>query len=1009
MEFTLDWDNFQDLRYTQPISIKMSKNLIFVRSWADLWYNVCLTMEEQHGDISSFNVQGRHRDIFSNDPINLIKPKKLKRSGYLETNYSAKDIAILVRELLLYYGELLSLVTITVASQEDKSAFTVSQSPVSDSTKSKIKTSTQEVSASSPNDDEFTIGHAETIYSICYKQVHKLLTPDQAEINLEKKLPQRPHRVYLARLQMLYLISNGKIGIPCTNKTLRYVYEKHSNIQAASSANISESLPRNTRKFTHDEAELIYTECMKQYSGKASSASVLSKLNIKISKTKEEISLAKQQMMYLISNGKNGLPCSDNMIRKIYEEHQNSSITSQPISELDAEALKKEFFNWLASKNIKDLGSYYIVFSEINYSLVKTGVLQQNMFELRDIGSVKNLVEYVLNSKHGRSRINGEAIREYSEFMQMKLCGSKPIANASSLSPSLGASLKQAGKICLNSTLVESLKSSKIKFLDERPLGHLWIFGNVLPFIRECRNHNVRFTFDTYQGSNTSFVLMDGWYTDQELPNEPSHTKPISETPQKSNLNSYAPVVRDKEKYEELLRSEFSRGIKQDSAIEMKRFRKVWENHFKSENKSSDNEIKTAISSLTITSGGKSYLPETMLSSDIRDKIADYIKTKFANGVDSIYYSAIFEKFSDELVESQISDSGMLKDYLRSTLNSQYYYNSQCISKERHKETDVSRELRNYLFSAGSICTKEQIFNALSHIPQDKISQELAGDQRFVRNSKGEYFIADIIDLSDSELEKISGIISGAISEKDYISDTELCSAIESRYPEIYERYSFVSTIGFRDALKYKLKGKFFFKAKIISAEMNLSVGKVFADFCKSNSSFTMEQLNMLKDDLDTQIYFDSVYDNSVRTSEEQFVSADSIHFDIEQTDKAIEQFFYRDYILFSEISSFMSFPYVGFQWNSYLLESYVYRFSKKFSLSHNSFSKTLTGAIVRKGSKLEDFSSLLAQALADSGTELTENAAINWIFQNDLTATRRFSGIDKVLHSAKAIRNSKG
>lgn len=913
MNFTLNWNNFQDLRYTQPISIKISQTLIYVNSWADLWHNVCLMMEEIHGDISGFHIQGRHRTIFSSDPADLIKPKKLKKSGYIETNYSAKDIVCIVKEILLYYGELLSFVTITVASKEDKTECTLPPE-----TESETKTNARE-----------------------------------------------------------------------TTKTSAY----------------NSDSPLRRSIFTHEEAELIYTESMKQYTGKASSASVLSKLNIKISKTKAEISLAKQQMMYLISNGRLGIPCSDRTIKSVYEEHKSSQTIQQTADNPSTETLEKEFYNWLSSKK-KDIGSYYIALSEISCSLIKRGLIKQNLFELRDVNRIKETTNYVLKSRYGSSRTGADAIRNYSEFMQMKFCGSKAEADISPVTPLPPRILPApARQIYLKGNLAESLKFNRIRFLDERPAGHLWIFGEVLPFVRECRKHNVRFTFDTYQGTNSAFVLSDGWYTDQELPNEP-----VSETAPTQSPNTFAAAIKDKGKYEELLRAEFSRGIKLDSAIEMKRFRKAWERHYQSENATTDYEIKAAISSLTITSGGKSYLPETMLNAQVRDKITDYIKKKFSDGIDSIYISAIYDKFSDELVESQISDFGMLKNYLQSTLNGKYYYRSQYISTQPYKESSVSEELRNYLLNAGSICAKEQIFNALSHIPRDRIAYELSKDQQFVLNAKGEYFIADIIDLSDDELQKISEIISAAISEKDYISDTELCAAIENRYPEIYERYSFVSNIGLRNSLKYKLNGKFFFKAKIISAEMNLSVKNVFADFCESNSSFTMEQLNMLKDDLETQIYFDSVYDNSVRISEEQFVSAENVHFDIDEIDKTIERFFCRDYLLFSEISSFMSFPYVGFQWNSFLLESYVYRFSRKFSLSHKRFSKDLTGAIVRKGSKLEDFSSLMAQALADSGIELTQKATVNnWLFRNNLITAHKFSGIDKIIQSAKAIRNSKG
>ena len=87
----------------------------------------------------------------------------------------------------------------------------------------------------------------------------------------------------------------------------------------------------------------------------------------------------------------------------------------------------------------------------------------------------------------------------------------------------------------------------------------------------------------------------------------------------------------------------------------------------------------------------------------------------------------------------------------------------------------------------------------------------------------------------------------------------------------------------------------------------------------------------------------------------------------------------------------------------------YVFHFSKKFSLSHNSFSKGLTGAIVRKGSEFEEFRVLFAHAAADSNVPLSEKDVMSWAVANELTATRRYNDISYVISSAKKLRNSKG
>ena len=233
--FLIDWENIQDLRYTTPLSIFIYNRVHSVKSWADTWYQTCLLSEEKFGDISSFKINGRTRDMFSNDPINLIKPRRLKQSGYVELNYSARDTIVNIKELLMYFGVILSEVRIVVL----------------------------------------------------------------AEIGSQAEMPASP--------------------VKTVKKTI--ISTKPAVSKPALSA------------FTYDEAEMIYQECMKQFQRKASAASVLSKLSLRIDKPQNKLVMARHQMMHLLSDGKLGLPCTDEVLRKAYNSHKESPGTKSTITE----------------------------------------------------------------------------------------------------------------------------------------------------------------------------------------------------------------------------------------------------------------------------------------------------------------------------------------------------------------------------------------------------------------------------------------------------------------------------------------------------------------------------------------------------------------------------------------------------------------------------------------------------------------------------------------------------
>ena len=176
----------------------------------------------------------------------------------------------------------------------------------------------------------------------------------------------------------------------------------------------------------------------------------------------------------------------------------------------------------------------------------------------------------------------------------------------------------------------------------------------------------------------------------------------------------------------------------------------------------------------------------------------------------------------------------------------------------------------------------------------------------------------------------------------------------------------------------------------------------VFAHFAASHDYFTLEQLNFLKRDLDTPIYFDSVYANSLRINKEEFVSRDQASFDIEATDAAISRFCTGDYIALRDISFFGSFPSAKFPWNGFLLEHYVADFSKKFKLLHIGFTAgTPVGAIVRRSSRFNDFDELVSAELAANSIPLNRESALKYLVDIGLLARRNYRGIDQVLSNA--------
>ena len=234
---------------------------------------------------------------------------------------------------------------------------------------------------------------------------------------------------------------------------------------------------------------------------------------------------------------------------------------------------------------------------------------------------------------------------------------------------------------------------------------------------------------------------------------------------------------------------------------------------------------------------------------------------------------------------------------------------------------------------------------------------------------------------------------------------------IEARYPYILESNPLISMMGMRDALKYHLGSRFSFKGNIISApDRAISMADVFGNYARTHTTFTMTELKNLTVEMNSTVYFDAVYDNSLRISKEQFVSKDYAQFRVEDTDRAIARFCTSAFMPIGNIREFGTFPDAGYPWTTFLLEHFVYSYSRQFKLLHAGFNRECSvGAIVRRDAGIESFTNLLSIALGESEMPIKKDKALSFFVEKGYLARRNYSDIEKVLIQANTHRNRKG
>lgn len=742
--------------------------------------------------------------------------------------------------------------------------------------------------------------------------------------------------------------------------------------------------------------------------------------------------------------------------RELYEK-----ILKEAENVVEPKSVQDEFYSYLTKqKPTFQLSDAYLMFSDIESFCLERKILQNKLFETNDLDTIKRVVQTVDSNRVFRFTYKRNlkkmsiVIHAYYAFLKSyKLDEEKQevksiIQDAIPSSPDTDSMKQNAAK----REIIQLPETERTKSTDqeERQKFNDWMlssgmskatitsymssFGQCVKSVENyklCESNlwNVANAEDASHIYDQLFGISEFYeYNKQQHNRFSAAFRKFIEYRSGGSLASLKPSqstrfavekipTRRKDndpvliRYKELLDKFFQKGFRMESSLDMKKLRKFYQEQYGTELSDEDDLICQDISSVTILHDGKAYLPDSMLSQEKKEKLLQYIEDRFSSGCDAIYYGALFAEFEEALQGERIYTPEMLKTYLSYINKENYVLQRSYLAKDYTVQMNPEDDIREYLKEAAGPVEVERLAVELSYIPEQKIKFALSTNNDFIWNTTGEYFYEDCVHFSNSELEWISQFIVDGIAERDFVTGNELAEAVDTHFPDIKEMYQWITPVGMRNVIGYKLSDRFSFNGNIISKYgEDLSMAEVYAKYCHKHSRFTLDELNVLKQELGSTIYFDEIYANSLRISQNEFVSQDMAQFDVEATDEAIGRICTGQYMSFQEVRDFGTFPYAGYPWNEYLLEHFVANYSQKFMLLHIGYSANVcAGAIVKQASSFKNFNDLLVDILANSNIVLEEDSALEYLRQQGYIARRRYSDIGRIVTEAKVVRSKKG
>lgn len=390
----------------------------------------------------------------------------------------------------------------------------------------------------------------------------------------------------------------------------------------------------------------------------------------------------------------------------------------------------------------------------------------------------------------------------------------------------------------------------------------------------------------------------------------------------------------------------------------------------------------------------KIYVPSEETKEFLR-KLIDDIREKDYR---LIYYEELYNAFSERLSADRIFSAEMLKTVLETVAPEMLFHKAYaCFSKDDSLVDDIIRAYGNDIY-----IDYHEIKSRLPYVGLYQIRLACSRSPEFVSMGDEVYALSGKIYLSKYDIEAARRSIEEDITENNF-SKLGSIDVFESECMNPGINASALQTLLFDRHLSEDYDRK---RSIITRKGAEVRVYDVMKEFCLEHEQISVNEIEAYERDISGRFTYglSAAFDNMIRVDKETFVHNDMVSFDVEATDYAISMYVQNSVFPLADIKSFTSFPYVeGFQWNSFLLDSFCSHCSKEFRSMGGPAKQDIIGAIYPIHMTFDNYTSLLAKAAASSGLELTEKTIEDFFLAHKYWLRR--SKLNGVLATAQEMR----
>lgn len=479
------------------------------------------------------------------------------------------------------------------------------------------------------------------------------------------------------------------------------------------------------------------------------------------------------------------------------------------------------------------------------------------------------------------------------------------------------------------------------------------------------------------------------------------------------DIKAEKPSASEEDKLAQVLREKFPDGLRQQN-LAMKQYKARYEEMFGEALLVQNAMLMEKLRDIgEVRVDGRIYAKASGAEQGILEGIAKDLMRLLDESASSLYWSCIYEHYRNEFSGLSIFTEDVMRSELMPLFSSDYVC-GEVISK-RSETQERGEEIRQLVTGSPVAISLTSIQEKIWYWPQNMVKKFLDGVPGIIK-AKDLYFYGPNVTLSDTEKQRLRDALLEDIAQKQFITNVRLREILEESCPGVAMDMSSLDDALLRKVLAMLYPADFIERAKGLFPAGHMKSGREqIQEYCHAHTKLSTSDIKWFaKQRGILGNICNYVMDEMVRVSPEEWIRRDHVHFQGKEAhiiQKIGQQMGGKTCMPLEEFTLFLSFPDIGIPWNSYVLESFLYKNDAvlcPFSLVQTNGGVSdsgVYGAVIKKGYAIDSYDDVLIELLSRSPDWQTDEEALDFIVAHKLQVLRKLKQIGTIVKQAKRKR----